>query len=435
MKTKLVLWGQDENAVKVLMAIQLRSEDNQVDVWSFHGEEATNDLHKQLLYEWREGKETAFPATGYQHHEAELTAAGAILPENITPEKQELIDRAKTEWHFVVLSSKLNTVYQSELADLEEKINAMESYRSGMWEELKTFWDKVRGQMIEDNLLRDHANSLKRQVNALFSRLKELRSSQEEEFQMASREHATKIIKDLDEVDARIKKGTSLHLVFEELKSMQRDFRNAKLTRPDRSKLWERIDGAFKTLKEKRFGATQSGNSPSDRHQHRLTGLIEAIDRMKKSIQRDKDDLRFQDSKKNSSSIGQLESQLLDAKIKMIESRMKSKEDKLDNMNKTRDQVEKQLAQAQRRQEEFEQKAKDKAARAEKAAKENKPAKDADKKQDEAKSEKAAKENKPTEDADKKQDEAKPEDKEAVAKIAAAGAVVAGVVAKSDEEE
>ena len=43
MKTKLVLWGQDENAVKVLMAIQLRSEDNQVDVWSFQGEEATND--------------------------------------------------------------------------------------------------------------------------------------------------------------------------------------------------------------------------------------------------------------------------------------------------------------------------------------------------------------------------------------------------------
>ncbi|MEO1435836.1 MAG: hypothetical protein AAFV80_09895, partial [Bacteroidota bacterium] len=62
MKTKLVLWGHDEADKKVLIAAQLRAEDNKIDVWTFHDDAATNDLHNALLFEWREGKETAFPS-------------------------------------------------------------------------------------------------------------------------------------------------------------------------------------------------------------------------------------------------------------------------------------------------------------------------------------------------------------------------------------
>ncbi len=365
MKTKLVLWGTDDKDEKVLMAIQLRAEDNQVDVWTFHGENATNDLHKQLLYEWREGKEMAFPESGYNHHESELSATGRLLPENIFPEKDELIERAKTEWHFVVLSSKLNEVYQIELTELREEIEGSESYSSEKWEKLKTFWDKVREQMQENNLARDHANSLKRQVNSLFSYLKDLRSAKEAEFQANSATTYEKFNKSLEEVNARIQKGEMLHLVFEELKSIQREFRSTQLTREDRSKLWPKIDGAFKAVKERRFGPSAGGgggNSPVDRHQNRLNGLMEAIAKMERSIQRDKEDLKAQERKKDSSSIGQLESQLLDAKMNIIISRVKSKEDKLKNMHKTREDVEGRLAQAKRRAEERAAKAEEKAA-------------------------------------------------------------------------
>ncbi len=352
MKTKLVLWGKDDQDGKVLIAIQLRAEDNQADVWTFHGEEATSDLHKKLLYEWREGKEMAFPATGYQHHEGDLSATGRLLPENVFAEKEELVERAKTEWHFVVLSSKLNEVYQIELVELREKIEGAENYSADKWNTLKGFWDKVRGQMQDNNLSRDHANSLKRQVNELFSRLKELRSSQEEEFQSNSLKSTDKFNKSLDEVNARVEKGEMLHLVFEELKTIQRDFRSAKLTREDRSKLWERIDGAFKAVKERRFGPSPTGNTPVDRHQHRLNGLVQAIEKMERSIQRDHEDLDAQERKKGSTSIGQLESQLLDAKINIIKGRVKSKETKLQDMHKTRVQVEEKLKQAKQRMEE-----------------------------------------------------------------------------------
>ena len=385
MKTKLVLWGKDDQEQKVLMAIQLRAEDNQVDVWTFHGENATNDLHKQLLYEWREGKEMAFPESGYNHHEGELSATGRLLPENIFPEKDELIERAKTEWHFVVLSSKLNEVYQIELTELREKIEGSETYSSEKWEELKVFWDKVREQMQENNLARDHANSLKRQVNSLFSYLKDLRSAKEAEFQANSASTYDKFNKSLEEVNTRIQKGEMLHLVFEELKSIQREFRSTQLTREDRAKLWPKIDGAFKATKERRFGPAAGGgggsNSPVDRHQHRLKGLMEAISKMERSIQRDKEDLNAQERKKGSTSIGQLESQLLDAKINIIRTRFKSKEDKLKNMHKTREEVEKKLADAKRRMEE-------RAARAEEKAKAKAaapPVESTDNKADEAK--------------------------------------------------
>jgi len=369
MKTKLVLWGKDDQEAKVLMAIQLRAEDNQVDIWTFHGENASGDVYKQLMYEWREGKEMAFPESGYNHHESELSATGKLLPENVFPEKDELIERAKTEWHFVVLSSKLNQVYQIELAELKEEVEALENYSSDKWDKLKLFWDKVREQMQDNNLARDHANSLKRQVNGLFSYLKDLRSAKEAEFQANSATTYEKFNKAIEDVNARIKKGEMLHLVFEELKSIQRDFRGTQLTREDRAKLWPRIDGAFKAVKEIRFGpATNEGgtsNSPLDRHQHRLTGLIEAITKMERSIRRDKEDLAAQERKKGSSRIGQLESQLLDAKINIIEGRCKSKEEKLANMYKTREEVEKKLAQTKRRIEE--KIAKEKAAK-EKAA-------------------------------------------------------------------
>jgi len=424
MKTKLVLWGKDDQEQKVLMAIQLRAEDNQVDVWTFHGENATNDLHKQLLYEWREGKEMAFPESGYNHHEGELSATGRLLPENIFPEKDELIERAKTEWHFVVLSSKLNEVYQIELTELREKIEGSETYSSEKWEELKVFWDKVREQMQENNLARDHANSLKRQVNSLFSYLKDLRSAKEAEFQANSASTYDKYNKLLEEVNTRIQKGEMLHLVFEELKSIQREFRSTQLTREDRAKLWPKIDGAFKATKERRFGSAAAAgggggsNSPVDRHQHRLKGLMEAISKMERSIQRDKEDLNAQERKKGSTSIGQLESQLLVAKINIIRTRFKSKEDKLKNMHKTREEVEKKLADAKRRMEE-------RAARAEEKAKAKAaapPVESTDNKADEAKT------------ADGKADTATVEAPAEVAKTVEVPADVAKVVEEAPAE-
>ncbi|MBU6342447.1 MAG: hypothetical protein KGS48_13205, partial [Bacteroidetes bacterium] len=148
--------------------------------------------------------------------------------------------------------------------------------------------------------------------------------------------------KALDDVEARIAAGgAKLNSVFEDLKQMQRRYRDAKMSNEHRNKLWERLDGAFKAAKERKFGKEANEGSVTERHERRLSGLDEAIKRMEDSIRRDEEELAFQRKKVNTTE-GQLEAQIRMAKIKMVEERLSSKHEKLAEMTRTRADVEKQ---------------------------------------------------------------------------------------------
>ncbi len=369
MKTKLVLWGSDAEDAKVLLALQLRAEDNMVDVYAFHGEYANNDIHRRLLYEWREGKEMAFPETGYTRHETALTVAEGLLPEGIKAERGDLVQRAQTEWHFVVLSSKLSAAYEEELRTIKERINQLTSFDQGLWEELKGFWNKVQEQMREHNLGRDHGDLLREETNKGFAKLKELRSALDAVFKDKAQSIFEKFTAIMDGFDVRLRDGASLSLLFDELKDIQKEFRSAKLTRDLRTKMWERIDGTFKKVKEKRFGEGASSHSPLERIQRRYEGLLGAIKRMDNSIKKDEDELNFQLKKINSYGTNQLESQLREAKVKMIKERIRSKKEKLSDMHVTKAQLEGQIEKEKAKEEALAAKKEEAAKRKEAAAK------------------------------------------------------------------
>ena len=122
-------------------------------------------------------------------------------------------------------------------------------------------------------------------------------------------------------------------------------------------------------MSQKRFGPSANNNNPTDRLSRRYDGLMNAIHKMTTSIKRDEEDLSFQHKKINSVHTGQLETQIRQAKLKMIQERIDSKNAKLQEMLKTKveleDKMEQAKARAERRQAEDE--AKQKAA-AEKAA-------------------------------------------------------------------
>jgi hypothetical protein len=171
-------------------------------------------------------------------------------------------------------------------------------------------------------------------------------------------------------VEQRIESGIQrFPELFDKLKHTQAQFRDQKLTRDHSNELWTRIDVLFKNLKEKRFGndATNEGN-PTDRMAKRLEGLITAVDKMQNSIDRDRDELNFQ-KKRVASSEGQLEAQIRQAKINMILDRVKSKEEKLNEMMATKQDVESKMvsfrAKEDRRVAEDAKKAADAAKRAE----------------------------------------------------------------------
>ncbi len=343
MKTKLVLWGTNAQDEKILIGMELRVKDNMVNIYTFPEAVATDEFSQKMMQDWRNNVEVAFPEGG-QTIERELTISDSLLPDDIRVERTDVVNRAQTEWHFIVLSSKLNEVYENELGELKDKVEQLTEYSSDVWGELKGFWSKVQEQVQERNLFRDHANALRDNTNGLFDQMKKMRAALDADFMNISKAAHSSLMGSLQDIETRIAGGQGrLSAVFDELKDLQRQFRDTKLTREHRSEVWNRLDAMFKTVKEKRFGANANNESSAvDRLQRRYNGLINAIDKMQKSINRDRNDLTFQD-RRIANTEGQLEAQIRQAKIKMIQERISSKEDKLKEMDATKTELEQRL--------------------------------------------------------------------------------------------
>lgn len=350
MKNKIVVWGTNAEDEKVLIALELRADDNKIMLYTFPEAVATEEFVNKMMAEWRDGGEVEFPET-HTSQERQLSITDGLLPDELKVERGDLIQRAQTEWHFAVLSTKLHKAYEQELAEFKEKVGALSEFDSNVWDELRSFWDKVQEQARERNLFRNHADNLRDNINVLFEDMKKMRSKLQGEFMAQSEKVYQEFSSLLEEVETRIAAGgAKMGAIFEDLKKLQRQYRDSKMGNEHRNKLWSRLDGAFKKAKERKFGPSANDGSLIDRHQQRLGGLDDAIRRMEGSIRRDDEELSFQ-KKKVASTEGQLEAQIRSAKIKMIEERVNSKREKLAEMQQTRSDVERQMASAKAKEE------------------------------------------------------------------------------------
>ena len=62
MRTRLVIWGNNANDEKALLAISLNADDNKVDIWSIPEKEITEEFYNLMMSQWREGSDLKFPA-------------------------------------------------------------------------------------------------------------------------------------------------------------------------------------------------------------------------------------------------------------------------------------------------------------------------------------------------------------------------------------
>ena len=348
MKTRLVLWGSDSDDKKVMLAIALQAEGNKVDIWAFPEEVATESFYKRMIDEWRVNREVPFPDT-FALYEVPFTTTGDLLPEGLKADRSDLVQQAQTEWQFVILSGRLYESYRDELQFFKDKLDRLEGFDQKIWEELKGFWEKVQSQIHERVLFRDHAIKLRETTNAMFEDLKVKRRALDAEFKSLSKEATDKFMQALDTIETRIKEDRGLHPIFEELKKLQREYHGTKFVREDRNKVWKRLDSAFKAIKEKRFGPdAPKAPSSAGRLQRRLEGLITAISKMEKSIAYDQKDIDFEQGRIEDTH-GQLEAQIRQAKLKMIEERIKSKQDKLADMLRTREDLERRIEKEEQR--------------------------------------------------------------------------------------
>ena len=339
MKTKLVLWGSDKDDKKILVTLELLSADNQITMRIIPEEDATDELYSTLMEKWRENEDVAFPESTLTSTQP-LSMADSLLPEEIKVDKPDIITKAQAEWPFVVLSEKLYTSYLSDIEAFKERISKVSTFEKGIWEELKSLQGKIQTQFRDRNLQKEHIGDLRNKVNELFGLMKQLRSVQDAEYRELSNVNFDKLTSTLGTIENQISDGEKFNVVFDALKALQRELKSAKLVREQRNELWERVDAAFKKVKEQKFGpqTTEAGLTTAlTRVNNRYNGLLSAIDRMNTSILRDKEELKGQLEKiKHSRFDNMLEQQISQAKANMIENRITSKESKLKEMNATR---------------------------------------------------------------------------------------------------
>jgi hypothetical protein len=343
MRTKLVIWGTNSKDERVLLALELLPEQNEVALYVFPETSATDEFVKHMMDDWRMDKPVSFP-DAHETIRRPLTLADSLLPDEYKVERSDLVQRAQSEWAFVVLSHKLQATLASELDSFKERVHTMQEFSLPLWEELKGFWDKVQNQFRERNLFRDHVDALRKESDELFAHMKKLRQATEATARKRSAELASGFSEKLDDVFAKIEEGTQLINTFESLKGLQREYHDLDLTRDDRNKLWNRLDKAFKLIKEKRFGERPAGGgsaNPASRTENRLKGLLDAIGKMSQSIQRDEKDLQYE--QKRIATGSQLEVQLRQAKLQMIEDRLSSKKEKLEDMLRTKEDLERRI--------------------------------------------------------------------------------------------
>jgi hypothetical protein len=335
MKTKVVLWGENSDNEKILVALELLEKENKVNIYTFPLEVATEDFYQKMTNEWRMGKPLELP----QHTviERPLSISESLLPDNIKVEKTDIISRAQAEWQVVVLSSKLYELYQGELDEIKEKIESLSEYDDKLWQETKQFWDKVFDKVKDQTLFREHSNILKERINNLFDKLKSLRKALQSELEKGSKEVADTLLAEIADVESKLEKGLGLKPLFEQMKSIQDKYFQSKLSQKDKNTVWEKLDATFKALKDKK--PTTGDGQGGDKLQSRYKGLIDTMKMMENSIARDKQDYNFQ-VKKIETTDGQLEMQIRQAKLKMLEERISSKEAKLKDMIKVKGELE-----------------------------------------------------------------------------------------------
>lgn len=350
MKTRLVLWGMDSEGSKVLLALSLRTAESKVDIWAFPEEAASESFYQRMIDEWRLGRDVTFPDT-FTQYEVPFTSSTDLLPDGLKGDRGDLIQQAQTEWQFVILSSRLYESYRDELQFFKDKIDRLENFDNRLFEELKGFWEKVQTHIHDRVLFRDHGATLREITNRLFEQMKTMRRTFDAEFKAASKEVTEQFMTMLNKIEERIREDRGLHPIFEELKKLQREYRQARFTKEDRNKVWEKLDNAFKAAKERRFGPeTQKVQSGASRVERRLEGLNTAISKMEKSITHDQHDIEFE-QERIAESHGQLEAQIRQAKLAMIQERIRSKQEKLADMLRTRGDLEKRIEQEKRREE------------------------------------------------------------------------------------
>jgi len=263
-----------------------------------------------------------------------------MLPENIKTPKTDVIKIAEQEWRVRVLSFRLYQHIKQQIEQLDTRASNLSIFSKDVWEESKDVSRSIKENTLDRNIKKKQTTELRNSLDAVFDKLKKLQNAEQEKFLGVSKGHLGDFRQKISEVVTQIGKGNTGKKLFDQLIQYQQEVKGVDMTIRDRNALRLNFNEAFEALKASR--QSNYGN----RMNARVNGLKSAIGKMEASIKRDKDNVGYQSGRINKNNTTQLEYQLRSAKLKLIEDRIQSKEQKLHNMYLTLKDLEKKASKA-----------------------------------------------------------------------------------------
>jgi len=338
-----VFTGRNAADAPILVGMELQLKQKQVELLVFVREGLPEEFTKAFSEVWEKGEALEFPV------EPERLIRSAeeehLLPMELKADRPEIISRLQNEWTLKLLSYKLYESIGEEINGLQKSVQELGNYSQDLWDKAKKTWDQVGNHAQDFNLSRNHATELRDRINKLFEQLKKLREGGKADFEQASSTLREQYEKTLETFQGRLRENPRVNELFDQLKALQKEIKEARLTHRDRRTLWKTLDDSFEFLKNQKENLWQShlGN--------RIHGLEDAMRKIQSSIDRDRANIDFEARKLASGRVSQLEQQLRATRMKVMEDRIKSKEEKLTDMQKTLQSLKKKEASQRRKHE------------------------------------------------------------------------------------
>ena len=335
-KNRFATWALNEKEEKILVTLELNTDNFNVDIQTVKGSDVNTELADTILKNWVDGADVSFPDCTEKMSRSFTDES--ILPENIKIDgKTGAIRQLQNEWSYLLLSTKLFSQFIIEMEELKRKASELKSYSSELFEEAKSFWEKVLEYRKEREISQDKLNGIKEEINLVFDHLKVLKENMIKEKDAVSEKVKTEIFEAIEVVKKKME-GKDVHFksLMDELKEIQNGLRTTDVKRDVKNLLFDEIQNCFEFIKTKRDEVLGGGVK------NRVEGLSQVADKMRKSLEMDLKDIEF-NRKKLSTCNTRLEEQLREAKINVLKDKIESKEAKLADIQATLDKLQQKM--------------------------------------------------------------------------------------------
>lgn len=351
MQQRIVTWGEIGTDLKALITIELDEANANIIINAFPKEKVSKELQDAIFNEWKNGGHFQFPETTYQW--TVDAQQDNILPNNVRVDRPILITEAQSSWSRKLMSAKLNQLLNEEVALLNQQLEGLKEFEQSLWDKAKTQWDKIADYQKKAEISWEQTTVLKDKINLIFDSLKALKRINHEGDEEKTLQISKAFNKVINELEDKLIYPDEWNNIFNELKKIQTNLKESPIKWSAKRKLQNKINDIYAALKK--YRSTEFIN----KSKARIKQLNQILSGFKENIERDKENYKMQVEKMQHYTRGKLTEAELQERFSHLFDRIKSKEDKIKNISKTINDIEKDIQKEQNRQEQEIQKAKE----------------------------------------------------------------------------